>query len=325
MRASVVTMPRPKPGSQLERRAGVGDDLDRTVHVVCAPPVLRDDVAQGLLIGRFPVGDRALKERQRMPRKANGIGLVGGGDVDDAVAHLHVERTHLVGVDNTEAAALDHRRAAHADARVRRRDDQVGAAEERRVAGEASTRRDPDARHDAGEPRPERECHHVETGDHRVIGVARSPAAALGEEHDRQAAPLDHLEETVLLAMPHHALRAGEHRVVVGEHRAVRAILADQRAVHARGAGDEPVRRRSMHQVVDAAPAALRRDRQAAVLDEAALVAQVGRDSRARSGVPRVARGDDVAATLVANQAAAAECFREIGTRCSSCSCSGIR
>ena len=26
-----------------------------------------------------------------MPGKANGIGLVGGGDVDDAVAHLHVE------------------------------------------------------------------------------------------------------------------------------------------------------------------------------------------------------------------------------------------
>ena len=110
-----------------------------------------------------------------MTRETHRIGLVGRGDVDDAVLHLHVERPHLVGLDHTEAAALDHRRAAHADARVGRRDDQVGAAEERRVAREASTRCDPDARDNAGEASPEGEGHDVETGDHRVIGVARPP------------------------------------------------------------------------------------------------------------------------------------------------------
>ena len=38
--------------------------------------------------------------------------------------------------------------------------------------------------------------------------------------------------------MPHHALRAGEDRVVVREHRAVRALFADQRAVDTSGARD---------------------------------------------------------------------------------------
>ena len=99
--------------------------------------------------------------------------------------------------------------------------------------------------HNAGEPSPEGEGHHVETGDHRVIGVARPPAATLGKQHDRQAEPLDHVEEAVLLPVPHDALGPGEDGVVVGEHRTVRAVLADQRAVHSRSAGDEPVGRRA--------------------------------------------------------------------------------
>ena len=178
--------------------------------------------------------------------------------------------------------------------------------------------------HHAGEPRPERERHDVEAGDHRVIGVARPAAAALGEQHDRQAAPLDDVEEAILLAMPHDALCPGEDRVVVGEHRAVRALLADQRAVDARSAGDEPVGRRAADQVVDTAPSALRRDRQAAVLDEGALVTQVVEILACGPASGRVPGGDDIAAALVANQVAAAKCFREVGTRVG-CSGSGIR
>ena len=49
----------------------------------------------------------------------------------------------------------------------------------------------------------QRECHDVETGDHRVIRVPGPAAAALREQHDRQAPPLDDLEETIFLAMPH--------------------------------------------------------------------------------------------------------------------------
>jgi len=205
----------PEARAQLKRGIGVGDDLDGSVDVVGAPPVLGHDVAQRYLVRHFPVRGRALKERERVLRKAERIGLVGRGDIDHAVLHLDIERPDLVGVHHSEASALDHRRAAHADARVRRRDDQVGAAEERRVAREAPARRDPDSRHHTGEPCPQCERHHVETGDHGVVGVTGPSPAALGEEHDRHAAPLDDLEEAVLLAMPHHALGAGEHCVIV--------------------------------------------------------------------------------------------------------------
>jgi len=101
------------------------------------------------LIRSLPVNDGTLKERQGLACKAHRIRLVGSGDVDDAVLHLHVEGTDIIGVDDTEAAALDHGRAAHAYARVRRRDDQVGAAEQRRIAGKAPTRCDPDAWHES--------------------------------------------------------------------------------------------------------------------------------------------------------------------------------
>ena len=245
------------------------------MHVVRASAVLWHHVAEQALVRRLPVDDRPLKERERLARKAHRIGLIGSGDVDDAVLHLHVERTDIIGVNNAEAAALDHGWAAHADARVRRRDDQVGAAEQRRIAGEAPTRCDADAWHDAGKLGPERECHHVEPCHHRMIGVTRPAPAALGKEHDGQAAPLDDVEETILLAVPHDPLGSRQHRVVVREHRAVRALLADECAVHPSGTGDEPVGRCATDEIVDAAPAALRRDRQAAVLDEAAGVAQV--------------------------------------------------
>ena len=55
-----------------------------------------------------------------------------------------------------------------------------------------------------------------------AVGVARAPAAALGEEHDRQPQALGELEQPVLLPVVLQALRAGEHRVVVRHHDAAR-------------------------------------------------------------------------------------------------------
>ena len=60
----------------------------------------------------------------------------------------------------------------------------------------------------------------VEAGDADAVGVARPAAAALGEEHDRQPQLLGQLEQPVLLAVVLRALRAGQHRVVVGHHHA---------------------------------------------------------------------------------------------------------
>ena len=153
-------------------------------------------------------------------------------------------------------------------------DDQVRAAGEHRVAGEAAPGDDGDPRHHPREPRPEREGAGVEGGDDRVVGVAGPPSAALGEEHRRQPHPLDQLEEAVLLAVAERPLGAGEHRVVVGENGAG-AALAEEVAVDPRRAADKPVSGRARDQVVELAPPALRGDREAAVLDEGAGVDEV--------------------------------------------------
>ena len=71
----------------------------------------------------------------------------------------------------------------------------------------------------------------VEAGDAARVGVARPPAATLGEEHDRQPQLLGELEQAVLLPVVAVALRAGQHRVVVRHRdRPRRATLeADRR------------------------------------------------------------------------------------------------
>ena len=127
---------------------------------------------------------------------------------------------------------------------------------------------DRDPRHQPGEPGPEREGARVERRDDRVVGVARAPAAALGEQHRGQAQALDQLEQAVLLAVADRALGAGQHRVVVGEHRAGGA-LAVQVAVD-RAPSRRSARRRACGRSAPSARAAcaLRGDREPAVLDE---------------------------------------------------------
>ena len=53
-----------------------------------------------------------------------------------------------------------------------------------------------------------------------ALGVAGPPAAALGEEHRRQPPALRQLDHPVHLLVVVGALGAGQHRVVVGQHRA---------------------------------------------------------------------------------------------------------
>src|SRR5581483_4257577 len=129
-------------------------------------------------------------------------------------------------------------------------------------------------RHAARQTGPEREGPDVERGDHRVVGVARPPPAALGEEDGREAHPLDQLEEAVLLAVADRPLRAGEDRVVVGEDGAGGAV-AEELAVDPRRPGHQAVSGRALDQLPQLATPALGRDRVPAVLDEAARVDQV--------------------------------------------------
>ena len=144
------------------------------------------------------------------------------------------------GSNDAEPAALDHRRAAHADARV--------------LGGDRSTSQQPSsaalpAKQQPGDDRrpaaPARSAapnsanaRQSSAGDDRAVGVAGPPAAALGEEHDRQPHALGQLEQPVLLAVVVHALGAGEHRVVVGHRRrAGRAVDRRRRRRPARRPG----------------------------------------------------------------------------------------
>ena len=77
----------------------------------------------------------------------------------------------------------------------------------------------------------------VEPGDDRHVDVARAPAAALGEQHHRQPAPLGELEQAVLLEVVAHALRAGQHRVVVGHRHARRGRRSRRRPPTSPSAG----------------------------------------------------------------------------------------
>ncbi len=108
-----------------------------------------------------------------------------------------------------------------------------------------------------------------------IVGVARPSAAAFGEEHGRQPHPLDQFEEAVLLAVAEGALGAGEHRVVVGQHGAGAALVAEEVAVDARGARHQPVGRGARDQVVEVAAVALGGDGEPSVLDERVRVDEV--------------------------------------------------
>ena len=71
------------------------------------------------------------------------------------------------------------------------------------------------------------EGRHVQAGDDRHVDVAGPAAAALGEQHHRQALCARDGEQAVDLLVVAHALRAGEDGVVVGQHHGARALGAE--------------------------------------------------------------------------------------------------
>ena len=168
-----------------------------------------------------------LEVSQQPLRHRDGLGLVGDDDVDHAVGRLHRDRSDVVGLDLAEPAAGDHRGPAHADRRVLGGDDQIGAPGDDRVAGKAAALDDRDPWHHPRQCRPQLERARVERRDDGVVRVAGTSAAALGEEHGGQPHPLDEFEEPVLLSMAERALCTGKHGVVVGQHRARAALVAE--------------------------------------------------------------------------------------------------
>ena len=201
--------------------------------------------------------------------------LVGDDDVDDAVGLLHRNRPDLVGVDIAEPTAGDHGRAAHPDRRIAGGHDQVGGARDDSVAREAAALHDRDARHHTRQPRPQLECARLEGRHRRKVGVTGPTTAALGEEDGRQPHPLDQLEQPVLLAVPEITLGAREDGVVVGQHRAGAALVAEEVAVDARGACHQTIGGCARDQIVELPAEPLGGDGEPAVLDERAGVDEI--------------------------------------------------
>ena len=303
-------------GAQLERRARVDERVDDGADVVAAQAVGRQQRSQRRRVGGLPwrrCGPGRTRDSGEPTRDA--FGLVADEDVDHAGARLHVARADLLGLEDAEAAAFDHRRPAHADRAVARRDDDVAAAEQRGVAGEAAAGDDADQRHPAAQAREAREGRDVQAGDDRHVDVAGPAAAALGEEHHRQALLARDLEQPVGLLVVAHALRAGEDGRVVGHDDGARSLGAERLAVDAADAGDHAVGRRVADQVVELAPAALRRERERAVLDEAAGVAEIG-DVLARGAQAEgVSLGDGVGPAGVGEQRLARAQLEQIGAQ----------
>ena len=205
---------------------------------------------------------------------SHGLPLIGDDDIDDPVARLDVDRPDGVRVDVAQAAAGNHRRAAHPDRHVLGGDDQIRAAGDHRVAGEAAAGDDRDPWNQARQARPQGERPRVERRDDGVVRVPGPPPAALGEEHGRQPHSLDQLEQAVLLAVTERALRPGENRVVIGEDRA-RAPIAELITVDPGRPANEAVRRRALDQLLEIAARALCGDRETPVLDERTGVDEV--------------------------------------------------
>ena len=116
-------------------------------------------------------------------------------------------------------------------------------AEQRGVAGEAVAGVDADERDEPRQLGDVQEREAVEAGRTRRLGVAGSPAAAFGEEHDRQPQLGGELEEPVLLAVVLRALRAGEDGVVVRRDDAPGRVPVEAVAVDRADAADEAVGR----------------------------------------------------------------------------------
>ena len=155
----------------------------------------------------------------------------------------------------------------------------------------------------------------MQAGDDRHVDVARPAAAAFGEQHHRQPLAARDGEQTVGLLVVAHALRSGEHRRVVGHDDGTRALGAEGRAVDAADAGDHPVGRRVAQEVVELAPAPLRRERETTVLDEAARIAEIG-DVLARGAqAERMAACDGVGPARIDEQRFARAQFEQVGAQ----------
>ena len=306
----------PELGAQLDHAVAIGQRADDSARVEHRLPARGNCVAQRALVIAARIGQRTLVPCQDAARLAHRNRFVVDQQIDAAGARNRVGRPHRLGCHHAQAAPFDHRRAAHADAGAARRDHIVAAAEQRGVAGEAIAFDDADRRHLPRQRGQRAERRAVQTRYRRGIHVAGAPATAFGEQHERQLQLGSHLEQSIGLAVVVVALRAGQHRIVVGHRGHARALGPEVARMHQPHAGDQPVGRRVLLQVVERSAAALRGDGIGAVLDEAVGIEQRRDVLACRAPALRMARAHHLRPRRIGQQRAARMQLVELGSRC---------
>ena len=250
-----------------------------------------------------------------MPRCGNSARFVGHQDVNNAIAMLHGTRADLLWLEDAQTAAFDHGRAAHADVAGLRGDDDVAATEQCRIAGKAAPGHDAQHRHLAVEPRKAGKGRHMQAGYDWHVHITRTATTAFGKQHHRQFLLQGNAQHAVGLLMVAHALRAGQHRRVIGHNDSTAVLSAEQRAVDASDAGHHAVSRRVFDQVFFTAPTALRCHGERAVFEEGVGVAQIGDVLARRALTQSVALGNSLGTMGVERRCVARKHTLQVGAR----------
>ena len=295
-----------KTRAQHQEAAFVGDALHGRAGVVHAQAVFGDHMAQGLGRRCLPAGGDALKKRQVMPRRRHGLRFVIHQHIDHAVVVLHVAGANLLGLEDTQPAAFNHGRAAHADVAALGGDDHVTAAQQRRIACKAAPSHHTQHRHPAVEARKRGKGGQVQARHDGHVHIARAAAAAFGQQHHGQVVLQGHTQHAVGLLVVAHALRARQHGEVVGHDH-------DALAVDCANARDHAVGGRVADQIVGAATAALCGHGQGAVFDKGIGIAQVGDVFAGRAQPQGMALGHGFGACSILGEGQALLQFLQIG------------
>ena len=117
--------PHAKTGAQVQDAVGIGQSVHSCQAVVHAQAIFRHHIAQEFCVWGMPLRCAALKKSEVFFGCGHGLGFVFHQDVDDAVGVLHRARANRFWLENPQAPAFDHGRAAHADIARARGDDDI--------------------------------------------------------------------------------------------------------------------------------------------------------------------------------------------------------
>ena len=148
--------------------------------------------------------------------------------------------------------AYNHCRPRHPNVADLRRNDDVAAAKERRVAGKTVPRHNTHQRDKPGKTPKRSEARHCQPSPNaaRSLGVAWSAPAALAEPDDGESHPRSDLDNAIRFVVAVGALGPGQHGRVVRQYRGA-GFARELVAVDAANPGDDSIRRGRIDQVFE--------------------------------------------------------------------------